>query len=536
MQNFLGRLVDLTSDTRLNNFDNFCSYWEEQLEVAFIHRSNCLAPLFPALHDALIAHIRYSPSHLKQLNSRSESRVSGDSRYGPETDRYRSEAAPIFNLMSKLMGSDQYLSMVTGKLREAARVGKGSEMVGQLEALVQSLAGNLGGLQQQNEQAILLVNSFQEVGGGSVALRRAFLRVFRSLIELPASPAFLQKLFYLSSTCFSEPLLADAASRTFCRGCEIHAQTLSSMAEEFIGVLQAYPDMDHLARGVVFLVCSSLQLANNYLLQVLRILHAATTAETNSRHRQKECLNSLVAAFRAMKDQPQLHALTPYLKEFVRDIWSWLKAGLCEPQSLRDDEDPDVERLVKFVKHIMRALGMEFGEFVCDLLESLLAAFEKYPVCSYLYVVEVAVTVLAGPEWEQYLLGVFQRVCVITYHHLSSLERLERYSYLLDDFIGMSKRLFLINARVILTSGQLPALVELCTSAFTEVPAPKVVKAAAAFFEALCLPYWRAEFVESYNKCKEADHYLPHPSDAHLYLQLRPLLIQQMPNILSRML
>jgi hypothetical protein len=79
-------------------------------------------------------------------------------------------------------------------------------------------------------------------------------------------------------------------------------------------------------------------------------------------------------------------------------------------------------------------------------------------------------------------------------------DKVEKYVYLLDDFIGMSKRFFIYNASIVLTSGQLPAILELCISAFMGSDMPRIAKASYSFFETIFMVYWRPEFIDEYNQ------------------------------------
>lgn len=59
---------------------------------------------------------------------------------------------------------------------------------------------------------------------------------------------------------------------------------------------------------------------------------------------------------------------------------------LKEPKDLIYDEDPEVERAVKLVKHLMRFLRNGFVPFLESLFTTIFEAYRNYPVCSYVYV------------------------------------------------------------------------------------------------------------------------------------------------------
>lgn len=145
----------------------------------------------------------------------------------------------------------------------------------------------------------------------------------------------------------------------------------------------------------------------------------------------------------------------------------------------------------------MRYLKFQFSEFIHDLYSTVLLAFQTHPVCSYAYLIEVAITVYYNdPQYAEYFQGVYLSFCATLEQHMSQMEQIEKYSYLFDDFIGMNKRFFLYNASILLSSGQLPNLIELCTRAFLGCSTPRIAKAAYAFFETIFMVYWPIEFIE----------------------------------------
>ena len=112
-----------------------------------------------------------------------------------------------------------------------------------------------------------------------------------------------------------------------------------------------------------------------------------------------------------------------------------------------------------------------------------LSAFQQHPICSYVYLVEVAVTIYSSdPNYTDYLRRLYSDFCDIAFSHMSRINDLGRFSYLLDDYMGMNKRFFLFNASIVLSSGKLPAIIELCINAFMGCDVPRVAKAGYSFF------------------------------------------------------
>ena len=110
---------------------------------------------------------------------------------------------------------------------------------------------------------------------------------------------------------------------------------------------------------------------------------------------------------------------------------------------------------------------------------------------------EVAVTVYASNStYTDYLRRIYSDFCDIAYQHMKKIDDMGRYSYFLDDFIGMNKRFFIYNAGVVLSSGKLPDIIDICINGFMGCDVPRVAKAAYSFFETIFMVYWRPEFIQ----------------------------------------
>ena len=84
----------------------------------------------------------------------------------------------------------------------------------------------------------------------------------------------------------------------------------------------------------------------------------------------------------------------------------------------------------------------------------MLEAYQKHPICSYIYTLEVAITVFySNPNFNEYFKDLYQKFCKVTYAHLKQAQVISDYQLLIDDFIGMNKRFFIYNSRIVLESG-----------------------------------------------------------------------------------
>lgn len=72
--------------------------------------------------------------------------------------------------------------------------------------------------------------------------------------------------------------------------------------------------------------------------------------------RRKEMMHSINAAVKVFKESSVAKDNMNILQQFMKEIWPFCKNVLASPQRLKDDEDSDVERVVRIIKTLMRTL------------------------------------------------------------------------------------------------------------------------------------------------------------------------------------
>jgi hypothetical protein len=212
----------------------------------------------------------------------------------------------------------------------------------------------------------LLINTFKELMDESstpVIVKKTFLKVLRSLMSNQVkNDILIKKLFYYNSTCFDSELLAEQADKTFCKGCEVNSRLMAADIPAFLSMVQLYPNREHIVKGVLHIICSSSQSIDAHLLSTLLLLKNAVEQESKSKRR--ECMYSLNAAAKFLKDCKLVQNHLYVVKEFVRLSFPFIKRCLANTAATQVDENSEIERAVKLVKHLMRCLQEEFWEFV----------------------------------------------------------------------------------------------------------------------------------------------------------------------------
>lgn len=83
--------------------------------------------------------------------------------------------------------------------------------------------------------------------------------------------------------------------------------------------------------------------------------------EESDKSLRKEYMYSIVAALKVFKESPLSGQYMNIFLQFTKDVWPYIKEVLGNPQKPKDDEDSDIERMVRMLKVIMRNLEFSFS-------------------------------------------------------------------------------------------------------------------------------------------------------------------------------
>ena len=176
-----------------------------------------------------------------------------------------------------------------------------------------------------NEDINMLVNTYIELiehphFKTPILIKRAFLKLFRSLLSNKAKNATMaKKLFYYNSISFDNDLLADEADRTFCKGCEHNSKLMAPDVDSFVEMMKHYPGRQNISSGVIHIICSNAETIKSHLLPTLVFLREAVEVQEKKTSTRKECMNSLIAAFKILKDDNKhIPKNRAFIKQFVR--------------------------------------------------------------------------------------------------------------------------------------------------------------------------------------------------------------------------
>lgn len=163
---------------------------------------------------------------------------------------------------------------------------------------------------------------------------------------------------------------------------------------------------------------SNFDAMHKYLPEVLQVLYQVFTTAKNSLMK-KYAYQSLYELFKILMTYKQKDQFRDTIVEFTKSVWEDVIKNLREPKDIINDEDPEVERAVKLVKYLMRFLRDGFIPFLESLFTTVFEAYRKHPICSYVYVLEVSITVFYDDATlTDYFRTLYQSFCQITYAHL----------------------------------------------------------------------------------------------------------------------
>jgi hypothetical protein len=547
---FLRTLAKYTQDEIVEVYDSLVEFWEELIAEAALQKAvRALSPQLTALIEEVYLSVcekcHYSLKVILDLDSRPESKLYEFNRSADDIRTRRDNSDSIFEKIAEFYGKTAYLQMVYGKIQAVSQ--KADQFLWPyLEIYLFSLVDAVKKVERFTAEVSNIVSIYVELAGKAnfstpIILRKTFLSLFKSLMSIQEKDVgFIKLLFNLTSTCFDNELLMPHAERTFAKGCQHNHEIMRENTEDMMQLVQKYPHREYIVKGVTQLLCRYEEATLKYLPSILSYLFTRLQEAGEDRYLAKELMYSLTGIMKVLLEVvPDKPAYVALVGGFTRIAFPFILETVRCPKRVQNDEDAEVERMVKLIKIIMRYLKFSFTEFIEPLYSAVLEAYPRYPICSYAYLLEIAITVFyENQQYTDYFRAVFVKFCEITFVHMNQVEKMEKYSYLLDDFIGISKRFFVYNASILLNSGQLPNLIQLCTSAFIGSETPRIARAAYTFFETIFMVYWRQEFVDDYNSemTGEREKFTRKTEDEPLYFQLKNLLVEKLDHIVTKIL
>ena len=131
-----------------------------------------------------------------------------------------------------------------------------------------------------------------------------------------------------------------------------------------------------------------------------------------------------------------------------------------------------------------------------DIYSTILESYKTYPLGSYVYLVEVFVTVFNGiPELSQAIKLLFENTCEITFTHLSKLQKIDSNIELAEDFFGMLSRFLRFMPQTINNCKHFPQMLELMVMT-VGVENPELARVFYSFVEDLYMQFWSPQYIK----------------------------------------
>lgn len=91
---------------------------------------------------------------------------------------------------------------------------------------------------------------------------------------------------------------------------------------------------------------------------------------------------------------------------------------------------------------------------------------------------------------EQFLRDLYDSFTESALKHLQSAQSIDRYCYLIDDFLGMNSRLLVYKTTIIVESSHFERLIRFITTDCLQSNSSKAIKATYSFLHTLFMVYW----------------------------------------------
>ena len=155
-----------------------------------------------------------------------------------------------------------------------------------------------------------------------------------------------------------------------------------------------------------------------------------------------------------------------------------------------------MEKCTKVIKYALRCLKQHFHPFMDQVYLTTLEGYRKYPISSYVYMVEILVTVFYNtPQFHSPINSLFESVCEITFNHLSRMEDLMQNPDLASDFFGMLSRFMRFMPQIINNCNHIDLLLNFLIDS-CGIEDGQTARAYYAFVEDLYMQYWDISLVQ----------------------------------------
>lgn len=493
----------------LNDFWNqFCKkyalYTPEPLRES---RKEFFRPYLMRLVPLCLRPCKLSSSQIVQLNSKPlQEVISG------ETEDKRNLLPETVNDLTRLFGFQEVFGLLQSNL---AQLLSGSfdmaieERMSQVEVLVLFLSVLADSA--YSDETNLLDATIQALcikGWSSIQIKNSVSGLVSQAAK-HLNKDFLPCVLDFLADCFTHPLSADSAARAFKDVCLLNKYDLINYVPQLLLVFQStynQPDssQSEILEGVAWVVwrettqiqANATALCQPYALQLKTISDhvAQSPAETPSCEKSLcSACDKLTIVLKAALDSSVDN--TPVLYIFAQ-LWPLVKVLLVQFGALPDP----VEKLCRIVKHTMRKVLEDFGQYLPELAALLTSGYQAYGHCSYLYIAENAARTFGkSPACKELLSGLFDSLATNTLTLLGSLADFTARSEVAEDFFGMMLRYMHYCPYVLVgPNSKLPAILN-CAIAGIGVEQVEAGKCLYSFLERL------VEYMDPHSLIYDAD-------------------------------
>lgn len=185
----------------------------------------------------------------------------------------------------------------------------------------------------------------------------------------------------------------------------------------------------------------------------------------------------------------------------------------------------------------MRSIPEQFIKYLQNVFATVVTAFQTYPICSYVYLYEATFKTYydsKNAELLNFLSLLYIKMCEITYKHISDLNKIHELHHLVDDFIGLNKRIITFHTRMFFESGQVKPILQFTIHCLGS-GLPNITSTTTQLFEILFMIYWSPYSREQYKNQEKGEVIQLDTRNNQLYGELKMFILPVIPNLLTQM-
>ncbi|KRX09297.1 Armadillo-type fold [Pseudocohnilembus persalinus] len=494
--------------------------------------------------------IRFDTDHFMEYNQNKPSKIDSLKESYEEKNRVRTRVKHLFEEMSICINPALIVQTIASDklqqdIQEWQQIVASNQDINQiscnLEGVLSSIIVILDQIQYDDiNQHKQLIQQLLKIVIEDISINSEDVKLIKTALKyLLRFPEYLQnnqqlqeKAFQVLQKNLDHKFLGERSSQAFQNLCSKNPDFVKSYLDHFLMLREKFLYNQQILTGITQAVCSDDQTIEKYLVnlcmpyvqKLTNILQNKDNLEQGESY-DDTLVDQLYQLTNIIRTLPQRDTGFPHelVAQIYREIFPSIKQIIQT-----EKKEKIIEYVVRFIKHVMRCINIDFSPFLKDLFEVVLPQYENFPISSYLYLIEITVTVFGqSAEFQQFLVNVLKNIFTITNQHFLSYGNywaaFQEDPYISEDFFGLWSRILSYSPEVMLKLEIFEPLMQIFAQGVM-VENLKVGKAMFSLAENFYLLFKQEKFSKI-------------PQDKQIYYEpFRNNLIQHSQHLMSRLL